>query len=145
MGNYWDDFKGIRNQPKKYWTPWFNKFVFWISLTIAIGVFLAVPAVRILNSSYTEPLPDIERETQLNTQEPYMDVLITGDDWDKMTQSQKSNWVNVTLYAMVIGEELSKSEVKSTSYYINYLDYVFSDPGSQKGSVAWELTGLTSQ
>ena len=52
---------------------------------------------------------------------------------------------NINGWALRVGEELSKSEVKSTSYYINYLDYVFSDPGSQKGSVAWELTGLTSQ
>ena len=44
--------------------------------------------------------------TEVNITNP----LITGEDWNNMTLTQKRTWVDLALDAMIIGEELEEGE-----------------------------------
>lgn len=105
-----------------------------LGVTIILGLLVSV--ISCSRSSTETP-------TTATTQKDYMSPYITGEDWNEMTVSQKRDWVEIALEAMILGGELEESKRYSTDYYVQALDEVFSDPSSANKLVAWELTAFT--
>lgn len=110
-------------------------------LLTAMLFFSSACANQVAVPSAPSPTPKPATSTETEVTNP----LITGKDWNNMTLPQKRTWVDMALDAMIIGGELEESERLPTDYYVQKLDEVFYDPGSEKKLVAWELTSITTQ
>ena len=86
--------------------------------------------------------PEIESMT--NHEPDVTSPYIIGEDWNNMTLSQKTRWVDIALTAMVMGGELHESEKQPAIYYVDKLDELFYEPANSTKLVAWELTAFTS-
>ena len=107
---------------------------------IAVLIIVATLALSSYVSQRNVPTTGTTPSTGVGVAGP----LITGRDWNRMTLSQKTVWIDTALTALIIGGELEQSERLSIDYYIGRLDRVFYDPGSEIKLVAWELTAFTA-
>jgi len=113
-----------------------------IAQCIGLCAIMGVLASAVLSCTESiKPFPSQEHD---QSKPDITSPLITGEDWNNMTLSEKRTWVNTCLDSIMQGEELEESERQPADYYVQRLDDIFYNPDNAKKLVAWELTSLTS-